>query len=121
MRQFMIVLVLLVLPCVSLAEDWKEIKSQDGSFTAKFPAKPEYSKQSIDTDFGKTTMYMLVAETDNGSSAYLVMYNDYAAELFKNKTTQQLLDDATSGAFEKGSKKFSLRKTSPFTGTLGAT
>ncbi len=100
MLHLKIITLLLISAPFSVADDWKETKSQEGNFKAQMPSESRYQANEIETELGKIKIHMFIATSDSGNEAYMLMYNDYPDELFKTKTIDQILADAADGAVE---------------------
>lgn len=77
------------------AEEWQEFTSEAGNFTILFPQEPVEQTQ----DVAGTELHSFIA--DLGSSAYMVMYNEFPAELVNNELLdgmfEQFFNDARDG------------------------
>jgi hypothetical protein len=72
--------------------------SSDGRFSILFPGAPSVSSESLTLKNGETvTLNEFSAEDDNGNSSYIVMYNDYAADVVSDGA-QALLQRTEGGA-----------------------
>lgn len=72
--------------------------STDGRFSVQFPGAPKQDSQPIDLKNGeKTTLNEFSAEADGGNTSYIVMYNDYAADVI-GSDPQALLQRTEGGA-----------------------
>lgn len=72
--------------------------SADGRFSILFPGAPAPSSQAIHLKNGETvTLYEFSAEDDGGNTSYIVMYNDYAADVITG-APQELLKRTRDGA-----------------------
>lgn len=76
--------VLLLFAGVASADDapMQTFTSADGHFSVLFPGAPAQSSQQINLKNGETTtLYQFDATADSGNTSYIVMYNDYAADV----------------------------------------
>jgi len=81
-----------------------EITAPDGSFTIMFPGPPEFSSETIETEFGMLDNYMFIYE-HSYSLAYMVAYSDYPDQHFEGEDSFDLLTNAMYGFIgEIGSK-----------------
>lgn len=72
--------------------------SMDGRFSAFFPGAPAQSSQAIQLQNGEaTTLYEFSANADNGSTSYIVLYNDYAPDVVADGA-QALLQQTENAA-----------------------
>jgi hypothetical protein len=97
-------LLLAFVPAV-VAEEWKETRSKEGRFKVKFPGDPVKQQQQVPTQLGNLTMHTFAVETDGGSQAFMVMYNDYPADQIKNSNTDDLLKACKGGVLSSSNGK----------------
>lgn len=72
--------------------------SETGHFSAVFPGAPTQTSEVINLKNGETTtLYEFVAESDNGNTSYIVMYNDYQPDVIGG-APQALLQRTEGGA-----------------------
>lgn len=72
--------------------------SDAGHFSAAFPGAPTQSSEVINLKNGETTtLYEFAAESDNGNTSYIVMYNDYQPDVI-GTDPQALLQRTRDGA-----------------------
>ena len=93
MKRACMLFVLLLVAAAAPAADWKNVKSEEGDFSIRFPGEPKPSKQEVATAAGKVTVYMLSLDTDKGKTAYMVTYN----EMPLPKDGEAALDAARDG------------------------
>lgn len=76
----------------------QSFRSDAGHFTAVFPGTPTQSSEVINLKNGETTtLYEFAAESDNGNTSYIVMYNDYQPDVV-GTDPQALLQRTRDGA-----------------------
>ena len=56
---------------------WQTYSDPSGSFSLKFPSKPEVSNQQVKIDTGDNVLVHIVAATPNKTAAYFFSYYDY--------------------------------------------
>jgi len=72
--------------------------SADGRFSILFPGAVKQESQNINLKNGEVTkLYEFSADDDDGNTSYIVMYNDYAADVV-NTAPQTLLMRTRDGA-----------------------
>lgn len=72
--------------------------SADGRFSILLPGAPKQDSQDIALKNGETVkLYQFSAEDDNGNTSYIVMYNDYSADVI-SQPPQDLLIRTRDGA-----------------------
>lgn len=79
------------------AADWSTFTQVRGNFRAAFPAQPQESVQTIDSEYGPIPYTTLMAEVEGGQVAFGVAYHDYPATL-QPTDPQTLLDAGRDGA-----------------------
>ncbi len=77
------------------ASDWINHSDALGRFSISMPAKPVKSEQLIDTESGKLTNNVFLAQTGNG--AFLVSYVDHAVPQDPQKALGRVRDGAVNG------------------------
>jgi type 1 fimbria pilin len=77
-RAFMCFAMLLVAAAASAA-DWRNVKSEEGNFTMRFPGEPKPSSQEVPTSAGKLTVYTLSLAADKGNTVYMLTFNESSA------------------------------------------
>lgn len=91
MARFRVLLVLLATFCLApaaLAEiAWQPYQSTLDGFSALFPGKPEQTQK----DFGSGAIYHQFI-VDNGDTAFMVIYTQYAPGTFVGKDPKLILD-----------------------------
>ena len=97
MFRFQLAILLLVSTQFAAADEWKKTISQEGNFKIQLPGESKYSSSNLDTNLGMIKLHMFMTVIDSGNTVYMVMYNDYPDELFKMKSTDQILADAAGG------------------------
>jgi hypothetical protein len=70
-------------------------RSERGRFSILFHSKPEETSKDADTPFGKQTLHLFTC-SDQGSFQ-VVGYIDYPVEVRKNKTADEVFDNARFG------------------------
>ncbi|MCL5275564.1 MAG: hypothetical protein M1434_12605 [Chloroflexi bacterium] len=86
----------LLVACGGAAPSWQDFSSDKGKFTVTMPATPKESSQSVDTAAGKIDLYLYTAQV--GTSAYLVSFSDYPADMMSQADPAKVLDGAMNGA-----------------------
>lgn len=86
---------------------WTTHKTDEGNYTARFPAKPAVSSQEIDTAAGKMVLYTAAAKL-NGA-AYTVTHVRLPAAA-EQAAPDQILEGAKSGIAGRGAKIASSKK-----------
>ncbi len=72
--------------------------SADGRFSVLFPGAPTLSTETVSLKNGeKVLLYEVSAESDGGNTSYIVMYNDYQADVITGPP-QDLLKRTRDGA-----------------------
>jgi hypothetical protein len=79
------------------AAEWAPFSSPKGNFKAVFPAQPQESVQSIQTELGEIPYTTYMSEIDNGNIAFGVAYNDYPPAILQ-ADPQTVLDGGRDGA-----------------------
>ncbi|HWN10663.1 MAG TPA: hypothetical protein VNO50_15600 [Pyrinomonadaceae bacterium] len=77
------------------SSDWINHSDAPGRFSISMPVKPVKSEQLVDTESGKLTNNVLLAET--GNSAFLVSYVDHAVPQDPQKALERVRDGAVKG------------------------
>ena len=100
--QMAVAMVLFTAVVAASGQQMAPYTSTDGRFTVNFPqAEVKQSSEPIHYNDGSTgTMYEFSVELANGNIAYMVMYNDYAAQQATGDPQTVLAaarDGATSG------------------------
>ena len=86
------------------AQAWVDFKDPTCKCAATFPGKPTEKRQKVPTnnkEIGDLEAVMYLYEGPGGTSAYLMMYNDYPKEKAQAADPQKVLDGARNGAAEK--------------------
>ena len=84
-------------PADSITKNWTPYTSKDGSYTVKFPGKPQEQNQSADTPIGKLE-FLIVGYSDNKNSrAYMTTVVDYPVNP-SDYDVEKGLDGARDGA-----------------------
>ncbi len=81
------------------ALEWTPFSNPKANFRAVFPAQPQESVQSIETELGPIPYTTFMSEIDNGNIAFGVAYNDYPVAVQK-ADPQVVLDGGRDGAVE---------------------
>ncbi len=92
--------VLFLLAGVASAVDppMQAFTSTDGRFSTQFPGAPKQNTEDVSLKNGGTAkLYEFFSEADNGNTSYIVMYNDYAADVI-NGAPQTMLAKTRDGA-----------------------
>ena len=89
--------ILLTAGC-SIGGRWEKYSSADGRFSVHMPGEPIGNKVIIDTDFGRTYLYIYMLNKKDDDFAYSVSYFDYPLGVLQEKTIDRALDDARDGA-----------------------
>ncbi len=93
------VAVILGLPALAAAQEWKPYASTAGRYTALFPGTPKEQTQRMDTEIGPIDATIVSLETAN--AFYAIAFNDYPKDKIAKQTPDQLLDNARKGAVDK--------------------
>ena len=93
MKRILISVALLLVAAVAAAAEWRNVKSEEGNFSIRFPGEPKPSKQNVATAAGNLTVYVLSLDSDKGKTAYIVTYN----EMPPPKDPEAALDAARDG------------------------
>lgn len=99
----------------ALADEWVETKSDKGKFTIQLPGKTSH----VVKDVGSIKLHIFFVSADMGNTAYMVMYSNISETVLKNKTTDQILDDAVKGAVRSFKGKLSSEKSIVYAGSPG--
>ena len=92
----MLVCSILLAACGAASPSWQDFSSDAGKFTVSMPATPKETSQSVDTAAGKIDLHLFTAQV--GTSAYLVSYSDYPADMMSQADPAKVLDGAMNGA-----------------------
>lgn len=83
---------------VPVVQPMQPYTSTDGRFSVLFPGAPTLSTETISLKNGeKVLLYEVSAEGDGGNTSYIVMYNDYQADVITGPP-QDLLKRTRDGA-----------------------
>ncbi len=91
--------VVILLAVAAQAAEWKEFKSKEGRFSVQFPGEPKVTEREGAKPM-KLVFHVVLLETPDGSTAYLVMYNDYPAGLLGKSKPEKLLTAGRDGAMK---------------------
>ena len=86
-------------PASLSAQEWVPFKSTKGNFRAEFPAQPQESVQTIETQLGQIPYTTYMAELAGGNVAYGVAFNDYPEQILQ-ADPEKVLDGGRDGAKE---------------------
>jgi hypothetical protein len=79
------------------ADPWKEVRSKEGAFTARFPADPKINIEPPDPSGGVTNVFLAAL----GQMAFEVSYTDYGARAFAGRSLDAIYnlarDDLVKG------------------------
>ncbi len=79
------------------ADPWKEVRSKEGAFTARFPADPKINIEPPDPSGGVTNVFL----ASLGKMAFEVSYTDYGARAFAGRSLDAIYnlarDDLVKG------------------------
>ncbi|MBN2378455.1 hypothetical protein JXM67_01450 [candidate division WOR-3 bacterium] len=89
------------------ADQWVDVKSNDGGFFVRMPQEPEMQTQMIPTTAGSTPLYMYLV--DFGAVAYAVMYSDLPY-LEEDADLDKVLDERRDAAVASSNGKLRSEK-----------
>jgi hypothetical protein len=91
-------LLLLLLSGVAYAQPaWRELRSTEGRFAAKFPGTPQQMTKPMRTAMGNLTARLFLLEAKD-QPFYAIAYVDYPKEKITGKKADELLDGARDSA-----------------------
>lgn len=96
---------------------WYNLKSDSGKFSVDFPAQPEESDETVETDLGNIVMHMAIldlsADTAGDNLLFLSSWNDYPADKVNPETETDLdtfYESALGGSVENVKGKLISKK-----------
>jgi len=88
----------LFLLSVAYSSNWKTYTIKDGKFTIELPGEPKQQTQTLDTEFGKLDMSMLIYTNEN--SSYIVGFTDYPKSSMTTVNIDTFFENAKKGALK---------------------
>ncbi len=91
--------------CGFTPAEWVKVQGKGGKFSLIFPAKPEETEQTVETEVGPLTMKLMMYEVGklkDDNALYGVIYADYPETVissgFKDEMIEAFFDNSVRGA-----------------------
>jgi hypothetical protein len=98
MKRAALIFCALVVSATAYAQPaWRETKSAEGRFSAKFPGTPQQASKPMRTAVGNLTAKLFLLEAKD-QPFYAVAYVDYPKDRIAGKKADELLDGARDSA-----------------------